>query len=460
MTHGLPSGWDAAMFSELCTREEATKAALAECSVKLNDLYATDGVWTEGGRSDTYAAEQLRHGQLSRELTSVREEIRLMRLVEPRAAKRGHESPLGRYLLKGVEGLDEGEVSEFMREEPMAEGRVFDLVKAQAAGRAAMPSAVIRSDDADWRDEIIQPRVEPTIVDRLSAYGGVTRMVAQATTATGNDWRIPNADNASQEGELLAVQGTAVSDQDPVDPGSTVFSAKTASSRRIRITMEMLQDSQFDIEGYANGLVTRRMGRLWARLFTVGDGANGSPRGVVTDAVAGIEGAANTGFSWLELVDLQYKVNKAYREDEEDLGSTIMRAGISSIRPAMMGRIGYLISDDAERICRRIRDDENRPIWVPDLQYGARGMLLGYPYEVSANMDAIGASKVPVLFGNFSYYLIRTVGSVGIYRFWDSQTAETHSIHILGFSRRDGRYYGAFSAGTTCEAVAKLALPA
>ena len=70
-------------------------------------------------------------------------------------------------------------------------------------------------------------------------------------------------------------------------------------------------------------------------------------------------------------------------------------------------------------------------------------MLNGWPYVVNGDMAAVAASAIPMLFGNFSYYACRTVAEVEIFRFMDSNTMQTNSIQIIGFSRRDARPIGA-----------------
>ena len=72
-------------------------------------------------------------------------------------------------------------------------------------------------------------------------------------------------------------------------------------------------------------------------------------------------------------------------------------------------------------------------------------------------MAAVAASAVPVIFGNFSYYGIRTVSSVELFRFMDSRTMQNNSVEILAFSRRDGRPMGALTSAA-CDAVAKMTI--
>ena len=131
--------------------------------------------------------------------------------------------------------------------------------------------------------------------------------------------------------------------------------------------------------------------------------------------------------------------------------------GEGGFNAEMGGMTGYMISDSAEKALRVLLDGDSRPLWVPSTREGVPNTLNGYPLVVNGNMDAVAAGKIPVLFGNFSYYGIRTVSNVEIFRFQDSRTMQKNSIEILAFSRRDGRPMGALTSAL-CDAYAKMTI--
>ena len=55
---------------------------------------------------------------------------------------------------------------------------------------------------------------------------------------------------------------------------------------------------------------------------------------------------------------------------------------------------------------------------------------------VNGHTDDVAAGNIPMLCGNFSYYGIRTVRRVEIFRFMDSRTLQNNAIECLAFSRR------------------------
>ena len=82
--------------------------------------------------------------------------------------------------------------------------------------------------------------------------------------------------------------------------------------------------------------------------------------------------------------------------------------------------IGYMISDDAEKVLRVLVDTDARPLWLPSVREGTPDRYNGYPVVVNGSMADVTSGNIPMLFGNFSYYGIRTVRAFELFRFMDS----------------------------------------
>ena len=433
--------FDPKKLADLVDEESRLKHALTEVSTKLNGLKATDKTWGEE-RQSAYLMDQQEHQQLTRELQTVRAERQRYERQEPAAAKRASVTAFARWLRGGETALEAHEREHYLGEItdgtiPGGGGQTFRLEAASAS-------------DATSGQEAVQEEIPPRIIDRLAFYGGVSRMAQQFLTGTGGDYRIMQMDAASQEGEILADQDTAVTALDLPNIGIQTFGAKTASSKPILLTRELLQDAVFDLQTYVERQAVRRMGRIWNKAFTTTQAGIGMPVGVVSSATAGITAASQTAITWAELTNLIYAVNRAYREAGE-LGE----GGFGGEGGG--GMLGYMLSDDAEKAMRVMVDADGRPLWVPSTREGAPSMLNGYPYVVNGHMDSVAAGKVPILFGNFSYYGIRTVQSIEIFRFMDSRTMQKNTIECLAFSRRDARPMGAI-VSSACEAYASLTM--
>lgn len=84
------------------------------------------------------------------------------------------------------------------------------------------------------------------IIDTMKAYGGIASVAQLLTTSTGQDITWSTSDGTTEEGELLA-ENTAATEQD-VTFGTAILGAKKLSSKIIRVSNELLQDSGVDIE--------------------------------------------------------------------------------------------------------------------------------------------------------------------------------------------------------------------
>ena len=446
--------WDEQKMADFVAEQARLNGLLSGVSNTLIEMRESDIPW-DATRTDTYSRDQLYHAQVTRELSVVNTEIGALEQFRPAAIAAAQETPFTRFLQNGVEGLEKferetmlGEVTGDNGSIPGGGGQTFILRPQDAT-----------ASDAASGQELVPETVVPSVVDRLAHYGGVSKMAQQFMTSTGNEFRVPQHDEASVEGEILAAQGTDVAAKDLANFGVVTFGARTASSKAIKITREMLQDSIIDVASFASRRAVRRMGRSWDKEFTTGKTA-GAAVGVVEAAAPGLTTATTLVVTYDEFVTLLYKVDRAYREDGED-----GEGGISSERG---GRTGFLMSDEMEMLIRKLKDTAGRPLWWPQAAVSAiaaplPSTFMNYPYEVSSVMDAVVSTKVPLLFGNFSYYGIRTVSAIEIFRFQDSRTMQDNSIEILGFSRRDARSMGANipKGGTNagkCEAFVKLTI--
>ena len=429
--------WDAQKVADLKEAEKAIMASLSEATDKLQTMYAVDGPMSEADR-EIYDRENLRHAQKTRELQTVRHELGMYEFTDPKAVAASKDNPLQRFIREGAGGLDADERERFLNE------------NGEAAAFAGSGSGMVFQIDSDFSTTpegggtpIVEETIRPSPVEQLQYYGGAARMCQQFTTASGNEFRLPQADDASTEGVILGEQGADVNEQD-IEFTDLTFYSKTAHSRTIPITREMLTDGIFDVAGYAQRLAVRRMGRAWDKAFTTGGTvpATGLPEatsiiGVHTAARNGNQTEGSNTVTFADIVNLIYQVPRAYRDGGE--------GGEGGFTPESGGMIGFLISDAMESAIRRMVDDDGRPLWQPHnssiAESAMGGMIVGYPYMVSGSLDGTLADNetTSMMFGNFGYYGCRMIGGMDIFRFQDSRTMQKNRIEILGFSRRFGR---------------------
>ena len=432
-------------LADLVQKEADAKNALAECKDKLDNMYASDD-WNESKTAE-YNRNSIRYNQLTNEYNFAKNEKEAYEVLEPQRAKAASTSAFVRFLRNGVDGLESWEREIYTKTDlKEAKGKSCFVIKGST-----------KSDDSSGR-EITDPTTRPNIVEALKQYGGVASMAYNFSTPTGANLVIPAQDDTNQRGAALP-QGGNTTEGNFNDFASVTFGARTLTSKRIRITREMVTDGVVDVETYAQNKALRRMGRGWDYRQTVISteapatlAANAPPNGqlpadaqeislerAASDSKITTKNSLSIGYE--DLVNLVYSVEAGYRDG--------MEMGENGENAEMMGRIGFIVSDAAERSIRLLKDDSGRPLWqarndgIAELGVGG-GTLLGYPYvrsNVLANAtNTLAANaKNQIFFGNFSYFGIRMVNTVEVFNFWDSKSAENNEIEIVGFSRKFAR---------------------
>lgn len=248
----------------------------------------------------------------------------------------------------------------------------------------------------------------------MKAFGGMLIEGDVFDTDTGADMPYPTVNDTSNVGELLS-ENTATSSLD-VTIASTTFKAYMYSSKLIPVSLQLMQDSAFNVEQWLAGVIGERLGRILNTHFTTGTGT-GQPSGIVTGSVVGKTGVngQTTSIIYDDLVDLEHSVDPAYR-----LGAKFMMA------------------DTTLRTIKKLKDTTGRPLWAPGLTEKAPDTILGYGYSVNQDVAAMAASAKSVLFGAIKKYKIRRIRGVTLVRL-NERYAEKLQVGFFGYARFDGR---------------------
>lgn len=266
----------------------------------------------------------------------------------------------------------------------------------------------------------VQTDVAKTIVDALKAFGGMREVATVINTEQGNPINYPTSDGTAETGEIIAENTTATA----ADPtfGTVALTTYKFSSKVVAVPFELLQDSAVDIEAFVNSRLITRIGRSTNNYFTVGTGT-AQPRGVVTAASAGKTGATGQTVTVIydDLVDLIHSVDPAYRA---------------------LGRCRFMMNDSSLKVIRKLKDSQNRPIFLPgyDLNGKMPDTILGYEVSINQDVSAMAANAKSILFGDFSYYIIRDVMGATLFRFTDSAYAKLGQVGFLMWARSAGNY--------------------
>jgi HK97 family phage major capsid protein len=260
--------------------------------------------------------------------------------------------------------------------------------------------------------------VAGTILDALKAYGGMRSVADIIRTSGGEAMNFPTSDGTSEEGEIIG-ENTSATDLD-ASFGTKALPVYKYSSKVITVPWELLQDSSADIEGFVRNRLQVRLGRITNKHFTIGTGSS-QPNGVMIAAPIGKTGAvsATPAITYDDLIDLEHSVDPAYRANAK-----------------------YMFHDDMLKLIRKVKDTEGRPIFVPGYEQGNPGgapdRLLNRDIAINQSVASPAAAALAIAFGDFSYYKIRDVMSVTLFRFTDSAYTKKGQVGFLAWMRSGG----------------------
>jgi len=255
------------------------------------------------------------------------------------------------------------------------------------------------------------------ITEVLKAYGGLQSVSNNITTSDGRILPWPKNDDTSNTGAWLAenVQVTAL------DAAFTQnnLSAYTASSNLILVSLELLQDSAFDLDSWIPKKLGQRLGRTLAAGFMNGTGTT-QPTGLLPNLTLSITGGTGVSgaFTYNNLVDLQHKVDPAYRA---------------------LGNCRWMMNDTTVASLLKITDNYGHPLWQPSISQASPDFLLGAPLQIDQAVAAVGLSGKSIMFGDFEAgYVVRTVQGGTMMRLTE-RYADYLQVGFFGFVRVDGK---------------------
>ena len=259
----------------------------------------------------------------------------------------------------------------------------------------------------------------------LKLYGGVRPAARAFPTPQGNDIPWPTVDDTANTGELLA-ENTQAGSQD-VTFGVVTLKAFKFSSKLVKVSKELLQDSYFPVGDILRDLFVDRLGRITNSYFTTGSGT-AQPQGVVTAAGLGKTAASGQTSTVIydDLVDLEHSLDPLYRPNAS-----------------------FMFSDTTLKALKKLKDSQGRPLWMGYTESSfapavAQPTILGYKYHINVDMADIGHGGSPdagyksILFGDFNRYIVRDVLAMDMIRL-EERYAEYGQVGFLMFMRADGR---------------------
>jgi HK97 family phage major capsid protein len=271
------------------------------------------------------------------------------------------------------------------------------------------------------------------IEDALKYYGDMWNVAEVMDTATGQPLPYPTDNDTTVTGEIIG-EGQQVTEQD-VSLGQIMFGAYKFSSKMVKVSIELLQDSAFDLEAFLIKKFATRLGRISNTMFTVGGGPTASqPNGIITAATSSgqtVIGNDNlttpnptNQVGYIDLVNLEHSIDPLYRRGAK-----------------------WMFHDQTLRYLKTLKDNYGRPLWMPGFSGLADHQpdtLNGYPYSINNDMAQLGPSGSPpvgsisVAFGPLDKYVIRRVKEMSVLRLVE-RFADYGQVAFLAFARYDGQ---------------------
>lgn len=208
-------------------------------------------------------------------------------------------------------------------------------------------------------------------------------------TDEGNPLPMPTIDDTSNLAALGA-EGTAVTAVDLTF--GTVNLASYRLESLVIASNELLRDTGINLETEIGGLLGERIGRKQSAYHATGTGSS-QPEGVVTGSSAGVTAASASAIAINDIIGLCNSLDAAYWPNAR-----------------------FMMHQSVWAAILKLQDSQGRPL-VTDYINGNQPKLLGYEVILNNNMaSSIATTAKTVLFGDFSKYYIRQVGSLELIR--------------------------------------------
>lgn len=197
---------------------------------------------------------------------------------------------------------------------------------------------------------------------------------------TQNERKIPIA--ATHSVANWTAENAAYTESDPTFAQKTIDAYKLTDL--VKVSIELLQDSAFDLEAYIAKEFARAFGIAEEQAFCVGTGS-GQPTGLFTEngGTVGVTAASATAITADELISLVYALKTPYRRNAK-----------------------FLMNDATVSQIRKLKDGNGAYLWQPSVQAGQPDKLLGYELYTSPYVPTAAASALTVAFGDFDNYWI------------------------------------------------------
>jgi HK97 family phage major capsid protein len=265
------------------------------------------------------------------------------------------------------------------------------------------------------------------IIERMKAFGGIAPYVENINTTDGRpiEWAV-TLDDTANSGEVVPEHGAPTTGADlvfdQVQLGAYRYATAGANADPLRVSVELLADAAFDVEGLVSRKLGERLARIQAPSLVNGSGV-GEPLGLITGRT-GVQTNANTGPVYDDLITWEHSLDPAYRA---------------------LGNVKWAMNDLSLAYFKKLKDSHGDPLWRPADATMATptggGVLNGYEVIIDQAFPAMVVGSPTVNWGAFGDfregYVKRNVRDVVIIvNPWTR--ANNGQVEFSAWSRMDG----------------------
>ena len=222
---------------------------------------------------------------------------------------------------------------------------------------------------------LVSPQFRQKLVEVRSAFGGLAAEVDSFTTERGGAVEYPSVDDTANSGSITAEEAAFADGADlafgTVALGAFKYTSSGAGTTTpLRVSVELLQDSEFDIVGLISRALGTRIARKQAADWVNGNGTT-LPFGIVHDGLtADVVLNTEATLTYAELLEADGALDPEYEQNAK-----------------------WAFSKSTWTHIRGIVDDAGRPLILEQARSGMGGgverSLLGYPVVIDQAFNAI-----------------------------------------------------------------------
>ncbi|CAA2142755.1 phage major capsid protein [Hyphomicrobium sp. ghe19] len=240
-------------------------------------------------------------------------------------------------------------------------------------------------------------QVSPTVMSRVLSIqreSSPLRELASIETVGSDQAEFPVDDDE-------ATSGWVGENEERGDTGTPEVGLQKIDVHEIfaqpRVTAKLLDDAQFDVEGYLARKIGERFGREEATACFSGNGVR-KPRGFLTYPNGTTRG----------------KIEQILSGNATDFDFDSLINLMASLKDYYTSGAAWLMKRQTVGKLMLKKDGDGRYIWQPNAQAGKPSILLGHEVRPAADMPSVEAGALPIAFGNFKagYTLVDRRGAV------------------------------------------------